>query len=174
MTSLSPSTPKQPWPDNAVPESWVDSLFTKMSTTYGSRFADMWQGIPIDDVRRAWGIDMRKLSAEQLRAGVHTLDLAFPIPPTWPQFMAHCRQARRSQAPGQLTDNRRADPARYAANMERVRDAAKPRAPSGVAWAHALLSRGKSRSGGALPPEVIRVAQGAIENYKRRTGGDHD
>jgi hypothetical protein len=170
--TLLPSTPKRDWPANAVPESWIDSLFDKMGAYYGSRFVDMWGAQKLEDVREVWGVELRKLSPEQLRAGVHSLDTAFPFPPTLPQFMAHCRQARRSVPASQLTDQRRADPARYAANMEKVVNAAKPRAPSGVQWAIDLLKRGTSRSGSPLPAEVRRIAEGAIKN--KRIGGNDD
>lgn len=158
-----------PWPENAVPEAWIDSLFAKLSAFYGSRFADAWRDTNLNDVRRVWGLELRKLSAEQLRAGVHSLDTAFPYPPTLPQFMAHCRQARRDDKAPALTDQRRADSALYAVNMEKVMNAAKPRAPSGVQWAVDLLKRGTGRSGQPLPAEVRRVAEAAIAN--RRTGG---
>jgi hypothetical protein len=101
--TLLPSTPKRDWPANAVPESWIDSLFDKMGAYYGSRFVDMWGAQKLEDVREVWGVELRKLSPEQLRAGVHSLDTAFPFPPTLPQFMAHCRQARRSVPASQLT-----------------------------------------------------------------------
>lgn len=171
--NLSQSTPLKAWPAHAVPEAWVDSLFAKMATHYGSRFADLWRGADFDAVRRDWGVELRKLSPEQLRAGVHSLADGCVDAPTLPRFMAHCRQARRDTFnEPQLTDNRRSDPRQYAANMARVREAAKPKAPSGVAWAHSLLQRGKCASGRALTPEVIRVAEGAIANYAARGKGD--
>jgi hypothetical protein len=172
MMTHSPSIPKREWPAHAVPESWIDSLFAKLSAFYGSRFADAWRDTNLDEVREVWGLELRKLSPEQLRAGVHTLDTAFPYPPTLPQFMQHCRQARRASSGAQLTDQRRADPAQYAVNMEKVVQAAKPRAPSGVQWAIDLLKRGKSRSGSPLPAEVRRVAEGAVKN--KRIGGNDD
>lgn len=170
--TLSQSTPN-PWPSNAVPEAWVTALFEKMATTYGTRFADLWRGLDFEAIRREWGVEMKKLSPEQLRAGVHTLADGCLDAPTLPRFMAHCRQARRMSVAGELTDQRRADPTKYAANMERVRTAARPKQPGGVAWAWALLERGKSRSGGALPSEVIRVAEGAIANYAARGKGEN-
>jgi hypothetical protein len=164
---------RKPWPANAVPETWIDALFEKMAATYGARFADLWRGLDFDAIRREWGIETRKLSREQFAAGVHTLAAGCVDAPTLPRFMAHCRAARREAVNAAfLTDNRRADPTKYAANMSRVREAAKPRVAGGVAWAWALLKRGKGASGQALTPEIIRVAEGAIANFAQRGKGE--
>jgi hypothetical protein len=163
------------WPKHAVPEAWIDSLFTKFNTLYGARFVDFWGVVPFEEVRRAWGVELRKLSPEQLRAGVATLTDAFPNVPNCAQFLAHCRSARRGALDNaaQLTDQRRADPAQYAEQMARVK-AAQHKQPGGVAWAWRLLERGKSASGGGLPPEVIRCAEDAIRNHAARGKGGSD
>lgn len=159
-----------------MPEHWIDSLFAKMTAFYGSAFSRMWHDANTQEVRKAWGIELFKLSPAQLRAGVNSLAASFPMPPTLPQFIAHCRQARRDEAASSpaLTDQRRSDANVYAAGMANVRNAAKTLAakrPSGVAWAHRLLERGTSASGSALPDEVIRCAREAIANYSRVRGG---
>lgn len=159
-----------------VPIDWVQKLFDRMTALYGPRLmADVWHGVKLEEVHSIWAAELGKLSSAQLGAGVQTLADAFQRPPTLPQLMAHCRTARQQQqatAP-QLTDQRRADPKQYAANMERVKDAAKPKRPNGVAWAWRLLERGTGASGQALTPEVIRVAESAIERYGRK-GGKND
>lgn len=171
MTSpnLSPSTPSPDWPADAVPEPWVNALFEKMSVNYGARFADLWRGVDIGAVRRGWGVELRKLSPAQLRAGVLSLTDALLTPPTLPQFMAHCRQARREAVSNEpkLTDQTRASPETVSSNTERMRRITRtltePKEPT-AEWAFKLMKRGCSRSGLPLTYEVRRVAVGAIRS----------
>lgn len=90
----SPSMPQSPgsgdWPDNAVPEAWIDSLFGKMSAYYGSRFSDMWRGTDLSDVRRAWAVELAGVSRNELKAGVAAL-ITRNFPPTLPEFIGLCR-----------------------------------------------------------------------------------
>lgn len=167
------------WPKHAVPEAWIDNLFSKFNALYGARFVDFWGSAPIAEVRKQWGVELRKLSPEQLRAGVATLTDAFPSVPNCGQFLAHCRNARRERVDNaaQLTDQRRADPSQYAGNMQRLKAATRPLNASrsgGVAWAWALLERGTGRSGQALTPEVIRCAEDAIKNHAARGKGERN
>ena len=157
-----------------VPLEWVQKLFDRMAIMYGSRVvADFWVGLDLAEVKAAWAVELGKLTPEQLGAGVRTMGNAFAKrPPSLPELMAHCRAARPhvTDAP-QLTDQTRADPETQRSGMERFREAVRPLAMPrnpGSAWAHRLLERGTSRSGGALPAEVRRVAEGAIANHARR------
>ena len=93
---LTPST-LQPaastdWPANAVPESWIDSLFTRMSGSYGSKFADLWRGTDLASVRILWGTELAHLSRDELRVGVEALRRR-PFPPTLPEFISLCQPA---------------------------------------------------------------------------------
>ena len=119
-----PSTyERQPpaWPLNAVPHPWVEALFAKMSAFYGSKFAVMWRGSKVEEVQREWGIELAKLSREQVKAGTQTL-IDLLDPPTLPQFVAHCRRARLEQLNRvMLTDQTRADPAVVEENMKRIK-----------------------------------------------------
>ncbi|UIF90890.1 hypothetical protein [Cupriavidus sp. UYPR2.512] len=78
------------WPADAVPETWVNSLFEKMSAMYGSKFADMWRGTDLTTVRRLWGVELAQLSREELRQGVAALK-SVDAPPTLPRFLKICR-----------------------------------------------------------------------------------
>lgn len=78
------------WPADAVPESWIDSLFTKMTGFYGSKFLDMWRGVDMQDVRRMWGLELAELKREELKRGVATL-VTRQFPPTLPEFIQLCR-----------------------------------------------------------------------------------
>ncbi|MGG5541937.1 hypothetical protein P4G95_09050 [Burkholderia vietnamiensis] len=162
-----PSTFKRPdWPLDALPQHWVEALFSKMAAFYGSRFASMWNGVNVVEVQRAWAIELGKLSRDQLKAGSDNLT-ALPKPPTLPEFVALCRQARSEQAASttpRLADERPADRATVEANLgaiRRVQERVMRREPT-AEWAFKLLMRGKSASGAALPSEVVRCARDAI------------
>jgi len=86
---LSPAASND-WPAAAVPESWIDSLFARMSGMYGSKFADLWRGTDLQVVRRLWGTVLFCLTREELKRGVDNLRDK-PFPPTLPEFMALCR-----------------------------------------------------------------------------------
>lgn len=162
-----PSTFKRPdWPLDALPQHWVEALFSKMAAFYGSRFASMWNGVNVVEVQRAWAIELGKLSRDQLKAGSDNLT-ALPKPPTLPEFVSLCRQARSEQAASttlRLADERPADRATVEANLgaiRRVQERVMRREPT-AEWAFKLLMRGKSASGAALPSEVMRCARDAI------------
>ncbi|KWF29895.1 hypothetical protein [Burkholderia pseudomultivorans] len=162
-----PSTFKRPdWPLDALPQHWVEALFSKMAAFYGSRFASMWNGVNVSEVQRAWAIELGKLSRDQLKAGSDNLT-ALPKPPTLPEFVALCRQARSEQAAStmpRLADERPADRATVEANLgaiRRVQERVMRREPT-AEWAFKLLMRGKSASGAALPAEVVRCARDAV------------
>ncbi|WP_176318001.1 hypothetical protein [Burkholderia vietnamiensis] len=162
-----PSTFKRPdWPLDALPQHWVEALFSKMAAFYGSRFASMWNGVNVVEAHRAWAIELGKLSRDQLKAGSDNLT-ALPKPPTLPEFVALCRQARSEQAASttlRLADERPADRATVEANLGAIRRAQERvmrREPT-AEWAFKLLMRGKSASGAALPSEVVRCARDAI------------
>ncbi|WP_131754085.1 hypothetical protein [Burkholderia vietnamiensis] len=162
-----PSTFKRPdWPLDALPQHWVEALFSKMAAFYGSRFASMWNGVNVVEAHRAWAIELGKLSRDQLKAGSDNLT-ALPKPPTLPEFVALCRQARSEQAAStapRLADERPADRATVEANLgaiRRVQERVMRREPT-AEWAFKLLMRGKSASGAALPSEVVRCARDAI------------
>lgn len=78
------------WPENAVPESWIDSLFARMSAMYGAKFADLWRGTDLAVVRRLWGVELASVSRDELKAGVDALTKR-PFPPTLPEFLSLCR-----------------------------------------------------------------------------------
>lgn len=91
---LTPSTLKpassNDWPAEAVPEAWIDSLFARMSGSYGAKWADLWRGTDLQSVRRLWGTELAALSRDDLKAGVEALRTR-PFPPTLPEFISLCR-----------------------------------------------------------------------------------
>lgn len=162
-----PSTFKRPdWPLDALPQHWVEALFSKMAAFYGSRFAAMWTGVNVAEVQKAWAIELGKLSREQLKAGSDSLT-ALPKPPTLPEFVALCRQARSEQAASttpRLGYGAKADEATVSENLRQMRPSIERlmhREPT-AEWAFKLILRGTSASGGVLSPGVSRCATDAI------------
>lgn len=81
-----------PWPEHAIPQTWVESLFKKMAFTYGAKFADQWRGIDPEGVKRNWAEALGVLSSAELCRGVNAL-VTRDWPPTLPEFLKLCRPA---------------------------------------------------------------------------------
>lgn len=86
---LSTSTTR-PWPEHAIPQAWVESLFNKMHRKWGMRFIDQWLGLDMETVRREWAESLGVLSRAELSQGVMRLD-ARDFAPTLPEFLKLCR-----------------------------------------------------------------------------------
>lgn len=168
----SPDLADPDWPVTAIPQRWVEALFSTMSATYGARFADLWRGSDLAQVKRVWGIEMAKLTSAQMKAGRENL-MQLVRAPTCPEFVAHCRQAHREAAasmPLQLEHTPKTTAEEAARNLGAVRSAmSKLRAPEPTAeWAFALMLRGVARNGKPLTFEAVRVASDAITSSAGR------
>lgn len=165
--------PDPAWPAPAIPQRWVEALFAAMSATYGVRFADLWRGTKIDQVKRNWGIELSRLSAAQMRAGRETLT-DIERPPTLPEFITHCKRARVAAAaseapqlqhqvplltPEQLEENR----SLLTRTLGKLR-----RADPSAEWAFRIVLRGTTESGKPLPFNVARCATDAITSSAGR------
>lgn len=161
------------WPVNAIPRRWIEALFAKMSAFYGARFADLWRGTNILEVQKAWAIELGKLSSAQMKAGSDSLT-AFPKPPTLPEFIAHCRQARAeavASTVAKLEDLPKISAEEAESNLKRLREPlatlARPKEPT-AEWAFKLVMQGKSASGKPLPFSVANCATDAITSEAGR------
>lgn len=165
-SSTSPQPPSQDWPANAIPQRWVEALFEKMTAFYGARFADLWRGADVAIVKRAWGIELAKLSSQQMKAGSENL-AQIGKAPTLPEFIAHCRQCRveavASEQP-QLEHMPSITPEQAAENIALLNRtlARMQQSPPSAEWAFRLILRGTSRSGLPLPYSVAKCATDAI------------
>jgi len=72
----------------------IDRLFARFAAMYGNRFADMWAGISIDEVKKCWADELRIFSVDQVGKAVDSLK-SNNFPPTLPEFLQYCAQARR-------------------------------------------------------------------------------
>jgi hypothetical protein len=172
------TNPKQPtntsseslWPVNAIPQRWVEALFSKMSAFYGSRFADMWRGSNVSEVQKAWAIELGKLSSAQLKAGVDALT-AFSKPPTLPEFLDHCKRTRLEMAANEaprLEHSSPADQKVIDANLAKQHRIVKSLRMSSAhkGWATEMIERGTGRNGAPLTVEVLQSCKDVIEGKK--------
>jgi hypothetical protein len=67
----------------------VERLFLRMSVLYGNRFADMWEGIDLEEVKKCWADEISAFSIAQIAGAVERLKKA-NWPPTLPEFLAMC------------------------------------------------------------------------------------
>lgn len=74
----------------ALPSAWIDRLWQRFIVMYGSKFADMWRDLPVDEVKQAWGEDLAGYTADELKRGLEWCKTQ-SWPPTLPQFMTACR-----------------------------------------------------------------------------------
>lgn len=164
--------PDPAWPVAAVPQRWVEALFDAMAGNYGARFADLWRGTDVAKVKRNWGVEIAKLSRDQLKAGRENLALLLR-PPTCPEFIAHCRQCRSEQAAAaapRLPDSRPADASTVEANLGEMRAAQRKlmTAEPTAEWAFRLVMNGAARNGATLTPEATRCATDSITSSAGR------
>lgn len=162
----STSNPLPDWPANAIPRKWVEKLFETMAAFYGARFADLWRDADVEVTKRVWGVELSKISAQQMKSGRENLS-QLNRPPTLPEFIEHCKRTRveaaASTAP-QLENGVRASAETVGAAMPQIRQAAAraARLVGSVAWAFDMVSTGRARNGSSLTAEVLRHAEDAV------------
>lgn len=78
------------WPAEAIPVTWIESLFEKMLFTYGAKFSDQWKGIDPQGLKRHWATELGKFTPEELKSGVSKLK-GRDWPPTLPEFERLCK-----------------------------------------------------------------------------------
>jgi hypothetical protein len=80
-----------------LPESWVDKLFRKLAATYGQSFQRQYDGVPIDDVKANWAIELACFQ-QNPQAIARGLDL-LPADraPTVLQFRDLCKSSATSE-----------------------------------------------------------------------------
>ena len=162
------SAPDPGWPVTAIPQRWVEALFATMSATYGARFADLWRGTDLAQVKRHWGVELSKLTGAQMKAGRENL-MQLVKAPTCPEFIAHCRQARieavASEAP-KIEHTPSFTPEKAAEGMRSMRSATAKllRQEPTAEWAYRLLMSGRKD----LSFEAVKCASDAISSSAGR------
>lgn len=77
----------------ALPSAWIDRLFERLGFAYGTeKFAALWRGQNIDDVKAYWASELAAFSGDELRRGLDALRRVHPSwPPTLYEFADLCR-----------------------------------------------------------------------------------
>lgn len=72
----------------SMPTEWVESLFARLSATYGNRFSRMWEAVDAEAVKSVWAETLGSIDPKSVR---HALDNLPPTyPPTVMEFRALC------------------------------------------------------------------------------------
>ena len=156
----------------AIPEAWIEKLFTRMASIWGSRFADMWRDCDIDDVKAMWRAGLADIPDEGLKRGVSKLINA-PHPPDLPAFRRLCEAdpaMYRQNALALTNEANRTPPEEAREHMAKIRAMASDLqrqfgtpAGGGIRWAYRLLQR--AADGEHITAHQIGFAKEAIEAY---------
>ena len=91
---MSQNLPTSPANPSALPNAWIDRLFMRFSGMYGKHWADLWQGIPMEQIKAVWAEDLAGCSADQIRHALDHCKTHLKFPPTCPEFVGLCREFR--------------------------------------------------------------------------------
>lgn len=90
MTAQLPQNATSQANPSALPESWVERLFLRFSSMYGSKFADLWRGCDLASVKGLWAEELAGFSADEIKCGIDCCKTR-DWPPTLPEFLKLCR-----------------------------------------------------------------------------------
>lgn len=122
----------------ALPDSWADKLFRKLSATYGQAFLRQYDGVPMDDVKANWAHELGCFEANPTAIARGLELLPADRAPTVLQFRELCKTYAQSEALALPAPTEPADPAVIAA----ARKALKPITNTGSKeWANVLKKR---------------------------------
>lgn len=78
-----------------MPSAWIDRIFDKLSSLYGSKLADLWGGCDMETVRQDWAEMLADYTGEEIKRGLAACmrrsAQSAPYPPTLPEFAVMCR-----------------------------------------------------------------------------------
>ena len=90
-------------PLKALPNEWVARLFSRFQVIYGNRMLTMWGDVNQDELRRVWSESLCRFVADDLRVALEAMPGAYKAyPPTLPQFVDLCADAKRARASSAL------------------------------------------------------------------------
>lgn len=149
----------------SLPMKAIDRLFERMAAAYGAQWSRMWEGVPIQDVKTAWGHELAGFNGEQgLRRVAWALDNLPPKVMNAPEFRNLCRQAPAEAAPALPLPP--ANPERMRAELAKlghVEKAKRMPTTGGIdhkAWAKALIAR--DAAGEKVRPITLKFARDAL------------
>ena len=76
-----------------LPNAWIDRLFARFAAAYGTeKFAAIWRGQALDEVKAVWAVELGKFSGLEIRAALEALPRRHATwPPTLFEFIELCR-----------------------------------------------------------------------------------
>ena len=123
----------------ALPDAWVDRIFTKLTLTYGRDFLSRWEGLDMRAVKADWAHELSGYQANP-SAIAHALSL-LPDgkPPTVQDFKVLCRGAPRTDTLALPAP--KLPPGRLKENMEAIAAAMTKETTHRLDWARTLAAR---------------------------------
>jgi hypothetical protein len=83
----------------SLPNEWIARLFSRLQAIYGNRVQTMWGKVDPTEVRQVWAESLARFEGSDLREAIENVMGAYPdYPPTLPQFMGLCMDAKRKRA----------------------------------------------------------------------------
>lgn len=149
----------------SLPMKAIDRLFERMAAAYGAQWSRMWEGVPIQDVKTAWGHELAGFNGEHgLRRVAWALDNLPGKVMNAPEFRNLCRQAPAEATPALSLPA--ANPERMRAELAKlghVEKAKRMQTTGGIdhkGWAKVLMAR--HEAGERLNPTCLRFAREAL------------
>lgn len=80
---------------SVLPDSWIEKVFSRMSSMYGTLFSDRWRDCDLNDVKAAWAEELAGFSdnPECYGLALKAMVEECKFPPTLPEFFALCRNS---------------------------------------------------------------------------------
>jgi hypothetical protein len=140
----------------------IERLFLKLQSYYGTRFNNLWHGIPADEVKKSWMEALSGFTSEEVGKALD-ICLGEKYPPNLPEFVSMCRS--RTDARPALANAEAAMPPEKAAAIiaevnKRMPDKHKPEKHDPKLFAKKL--RDRYTSGEKLLPIQISMASEAL------------
>lgn len=144
----------------SLPIAWIDRIFERLTLRYGRDFLGRWEGIPIADVKADWANVLGGFFTQPLAIAWALDNLPDSKPPTAQEFRALCRKSPPADVPQLTGPEPKADPARVAAELAKLRAADDGERPDCKGWARRILAR--HQAGERIPPLNVRMAREAL------------
>lgn len=87
MSNPAPSTEV-----GAVPDSWIERIFARLSAQLGAKIADLWQGVPPEQVKAEWAEALAHFDRTEIARGLQACQ-SRQFAPTLGEFLRLCRPA---------------------------------------------------------------------------------
>ena len=149
----------------SLPAKAVDRLFDRLAAVYGAQWLRQWDGVPMQDVKTAWGHELAVYD-NRLDVLAWALDNLPERCPNAIAFRAPCRSCPAPAAPALPMPE--VNPERMRAEMEKLGHVlAKPALSTGMMdWAAPIIAR--AAAGAKVSPTVLRMAREADAIRLRR------